>query len=163
MQNFSLPVYTLKTWKFENIHSMTVKFCMHRKKISLTGSGGNFLKFSIFIMNDPLLSGAKPHLWKNSHVNPSLTFFFFEKCHHEINAKACVPNGVFFFLRFLGSGSSRGATSLGRGLFSLQWSDIFIPLWSFISLLWGGSSSAAVQLWTLLLIAEIKIKTVCQL
>uniref|UniRef100_A0A3B4G204 3-hydroxyisobutyryl-CoA hydrolase n=1 Tax=Pundamilia nyererei TaxID=303518 RepID=A0A3B4G204_9CICH len=53
--------------KFENIHSMTVKFCMHRKKISLTGSGGNFLKFSIFIMNDPLLSGAKPHLWKNSH------------------------------------------------------------------------------------------------
>lgn len=100
MQNFSLPVYTLKTWKFENIHSMTVKFCMHRKKISLTGSGGNFLRFSIFIMNDPLLSGAKPHLWKNSHVNPSLTFFL--KCHHEINAKACVPNGVFYGFWVLG-------------------------------------------------------------
>lgn len=162
MQNFSLPVYTLKTWKFENIHSMTVKFCMHRKKISLTGSGGNFLKFSIFIMNDPLLSGAKPHLWKNSHVNPSLTFFFWEMSSWN-KCKGLCPQWCFFFLRFLGSGSSRGATSLGRGLFSLQWSDIFIPLWSFISLLWGGSSSTAVQLWTLLLIAEIKIKTVCQL
>lgn len=161
MQNFSLPVYTLKTWKFENIHSMTVKFCMHRKKISLTGSGGNFLKFSIFIMNDPLLSGAKPHLWKNSHVNPSLTFFFWEMSSWN-KCKGLCPQWCFF-LRFLGSGSSRGATSLGRGLFSLQWSDIFIPLWLFISLLWGGSSSAAVQLWTLLLIAEIKIKTVCQL
>lgn len=158
MQNLSLPVYTLKTWKFENIHSMTVKFCMHRKKNQLDGVWWELFKIQYIYNEWPTSEWGKASPLENSHVNPSLTFFemsSWNKC------KGLCPQ--WCFLQFLGSGSSRRATSLGRGLFSLQWSDIFIPLWSFISLLWGGSSSAAVQLWTLLLIAEIKIKTVCQL